>query len=394
MPWPIPELPSSEPPKSIDWRIWSLIFVAVFGLGSATVVLLWPQGRTTHSVVFWTLVIGVPLCLFAIMFGAKLNDWEQRQLEHEERIRENARLMSLWHDWANRGVFAVSATCLPGGVDSTEEWEKPDYLLPVNLGRVRPLEWLKSIAAEKRRATIIALIADRFSAQISTLRSLHVLLLLDEKSVEEKAEWEATVRSTLAAYPIGLSVVCLPASEGLSSLSNSIDQHEVPATLILAGQFWTAGTHPGYSEGVAGILLRATQPAARSHDKNEFSCCRLLRPILSEADEVGPDLNSITQFQVVSNAVSGVWLSTLDKEAAFNLRLGISNCSPTKGAAIRDMDGALGIPGPASPWLTLAIAIEMSLRSMKPQLAAILDGASKRSVLCMLLPEMAKDQSK
>ncbi|WP_438893883.1 hypothetical protein, partial [Bacillus cereus group sp. BC4] len=83
-------LPSSEPPKSIDWRIWSLIFVAVFGLGSATVVLLWPQGRTTHTVMFWMLVIGVPLCLFAVMFGAKLNDWEQRQLEHEERIRENA----------------------------------------------------------------------------------------------------------------------------------------------------------------------------------------------------------------------------------------------------------------------------------------------------------------
>lgn len=156
-----------------------------------------------------------------------------------------------------------------------QEWEKPDYLLPVNLGRVHPLEWLKSIAAEKRRETIIALIADRFSAQLSTFRSLHVSLLLDEKSVEEKAEWEATVRSTLAAYPIELSVDCRPASEGLSSLSNSIDQHEVPATLILAGQFWTAGTNPGYSEGVAGILLRSTKPAARSHDKNEFSGCRL-----------------------------------------------------------------------------------------------------------------------
>jgi hypothetical protein len=69
MPWPIPELTPSEPPKPIDWRVWSLVFLAAFGLGAAAVVFFWPQGRTTDTVMFWTLVAGVPICLLAILFG-------------------------------------------------------------------------------------------------------------------------------------------------------------------------------------------------------------------------------------------------------------------------------------------------------------------------------------
>ncbi|VWB42027.1 hypothetical protein BTE28158_01882 [Burkholderia territorii] len=393
MPWPIPELSPSELPKPIDWRIWSLVFVAVFGLSFAAVVFFWPQGRTTHTAMFWTLVAGAPLSLFAILFGVKLNDWEQRQLEHEERVRENERLMSLWHTWANRGIFVANATCLPGGVENTDGWERLDYSFPVNLGRGRALDCLEPIAAEKRHETVIALIADRFSKQLLAVRSLNVLVLLDEKSAEDMAQWDVAVRAVLSTHPIRLSVDCIPASGDLSSLSIYVDQNNMPPTLIIAGQFWTAGVNPGYSEGVAGILMCSMQSAVRTRDENALAGCRLLRPMLSATSEIGADLHQATKFQVGRNSIQCAWLGALDMEAVSALRLEMGRCLSTKEAAIRDMDEVLGIPGPVSPWLTLAIAVEMGLRSGKPQLAAICDSASKRSVLCTLLPEKAKDQS-
>ncbi|KVR14039.1 hypothetical protein WK13_12270 [Burkholderia ubonensis] len=167
----------------------------------------------------------------------------------------------------------------------------------------------------------------------------------------------------------------------------------MPPTLIIAGQFWTAGVNPGYSEGVAGILMCSMQPAAQTPDENELNGCRLLRPMLSLTSEIGADLHQATKFQLGHNSILCAWLGALDRGVASALRLEMGRCLPTKEAVIRDMDEVLGMPGPASSWLTLAIAVEMSLRSRKPQLAAIYDGASKRSVLCTLLPEMVKDQS-
>lgn len=342
---------------------------------------------------FGILVVGVPGCLFAILFGVKLNDWEQRQLEHEESVRENERLISLWHTWANRDVCVSAATCLLGGVGNTEEWEKPNHPLPVNLGRARALEWLESSEGDHRRETIIALIADRLSKQLSALRSLKVLLLLDETSVQDKVQWDEAVHNVLSIYPIRLSVECLPVPEDLSLLLSYVDENNIPPTLIIAGQFWTVDTNPGFSEGVAGILLGAIQSAARPRDENQLGGCRLLRPMLSVTSEIGADFNQFAYFQLLHNSINCAWLGALDRQAGSALRLEMGKCLPTKEAVIRDMDEILGMPGPASSWLTLAIAVEMSLRSRKPQLAAIYDGASKRSVLCTLLPEMVKDQS-
>ncbi|KGC70176.1 hypothetical protein DP57_6105 [Burkholderia pseudomallei] len=393
MAWPIPELPPSEPPKPIDWRIWSLIFLAVLGLGSAVVVILWPQGRATHTAMFGMLAVGVPLCFFAILFGVKLNDWEQRQLEHEERVRENQRLKLLWHSWANRCVHIANATCLLGGVESTDDWEKPGHALPINLDRTRALEWLETIEAEKRRETIVSLIADRFSKQLSTLRSMNVLLLLDETSAGDKVQWNEAVHNALSTYRIRLSVECRTASGDLSVLSSYVDQCNMPTTLIIAGQFWRVGVPPCYSEGVAAILLHATPPVARPHDDNRVEGCRFLRPMFSTAREIGADLQQVANLQFSSNSIKRAWLGALDRDAAPALRLEMGKCSPTKEATINDMDEVLGIPGPASSWLTLSIAVEMGLRSRKPQLAAIYDSTSKHAVLCTLLPELVKDQS-
>jgi hypothetical protein len=217
------------------------------------------------------------------------------------------------------------------------------------------------------------------------------VLLLDETSAKDKVQWDAAVHNTLATYPIRISVECRATSGDLSALSSYVDQCNIQATLIIAGQFARSGANRSYSEGVAGILLHATQPVARPQDDNQLDGCHVLRPMFSTASEIDTDLHQFASFQLSRNSIQCAWLGALDGETTSMLRLEMGKCLATKETAIRDMGEALGMPGPVSSWLTLALAIEMSLRSGKPQLAAIYDGTSKRSVLCTLQPSMAKD---
>ncbi len=157
MSWPIPDLPIPQMPQKVNWLTWLFIFFAVFGISISTIIFFWPRDLAARPLTFWIMVTGVPICLYSFLFGLRLHVWEQAQLNYEESIGENERLMSLWHRWANRDILIVEAICLPGGVESTNEWSDPSYILPVNLGRTRSLEWLEQIPHESRYGTMVAL---------------------------------------------------------------------------------------------------------------------------------------------------------------------------------------------------------------------------------------------
>lgn len=392
MPWPVPDLPSSEPPQRLDWRIWLLVFLTVSVLGAAAVVFFWPRGWSAQEPMFWATVAGVPLCAFALLFGIRLNDWEQRQLDHEERLIENTRITSLWREWANRDVMVVGAACFAGGVQDMSDWAQPDCVLPINLDRACALDWLEQLAPSERYEAAANVIVDRLSGHLARFRRLHVLVLLDEHSVNHAAQWESAVRKALAGAAIRLSITCSAEADALSYLPSRIDQADAPPSLIIAGQFHADGVDGDYSEGVAGILMCSRQAALRSSESKEVQVCRLLRPMVSEPGDIAADLSRFVDFQLERRTIRRAWLGALDHEVAAALPPDMSRHPPLATAAVNDMNDVLGKQGPVSAWLTLAIAADVALRSRQPQLAIVGGGAEGHAMSCTLLPETIEDR--
>lgn len=132
MPWPIPDVAAIARPQPIRIGRWMLVFVAVMGLGAGATLLLWPQGRPTNEVGFWLFLIGLPLTVFALVFGLRLTKWERGQLLAEESEQECRRLDLLWRNWARRDLSVVRAQAfLPIG-PAPGELAAAGAHLPVN----------------------------------------------------------------------------------------------------------------------------------------------------------------------------------------------------------------------------------------------------------------------
>lgn len=444
MGWPIPKQAKPQAPKRMDWKMWMLALLACLGVGSAAVVFFWPTGRTTHTQMFWALVAGLPMSVFAIMFGVKYNIWEQQQLEYEEQLHENARLMALWHEWANRDVVAVAAASWLGGIESTEQWEQRDYELPVNLGRGRKLKRREESPEtleqrqdgshdevqdkRKRRCEeVISLVIERFSVQLKNIESLQVVVVLDENGAktgangeaeagaggevktdadadtdtqaekETTSEWTEAVEKAFAGLVAKLAVEIHPATTMSAWLARWVDQDALPFTLVIAGQLHgdeetDAEDAAGYSEGIAALLLDASNPATRKRQAKFPAGCRLLRPMTCIVGRMAEDIRQMADIQVGNDTIDVIWCCALDKDTDSKLHVALGQDLTTKQAVVRNVDGALGLPGPLSAWMALALGVEMALRSARTQLVTARD-AGEPLVLCTLLPVNVKGEA-
>ncbi|WP_175965847.1 hypothetical protein [Burkholderia sp. BCC0322] len=364
--------------------MWLLTFIAIFGLGTAAILFLWPRGRTAHPEAFWILLFGLPSSLFAVLFGMRLNQWEQKKLEFEEVERENSRLMSMWRRWANSRAEVVHATTILGGVGSTGGWEVSDAALPVNLDRPRGISAPSLTEGDQRRKTLFELISDRMSGHLVQTRNLEVALILDEKSGKDRAKWEAVAREAFLQHGRRVTVETLPDSTGLEYLQARMDTDTASAKLIVACQLWQDAKEKPYSEGVAGILLQRKAKANHLRQTEASSTGRyVLRPMLSALDELKSDFNQLLDLQFVREKVEYVWLSGVEDEACSAVQVGAGNHPVTDSACVRNLDVVLGIPGPVNSWVALALTLDIGSRTGSPQLLAVGDGGT-RAAMCVV----------
>ncbi|MGZ2749425.1 hypothetical protein [Burkholderia stagnalis] len=372
--------------------MWLLAFLAIVGLGAAAILFQWPRERATHSETFWVLLFGLPSSLFAVLFGLRLNRWEQEKLEYEEVERENDRLMSMWRRWANGHVEVVHATTILGGVSNTDGWEFTETALPVNLGRSCEISVFSSMDEDQRRTTLFELILDRVSEHLVQTRNLEIALVLDEKSFNDRAKWEEDARTAFLESGRRVTVETLPVSTDFVCLQARMDTMSAPAKLFVACQLWHSAKEKPYSEGVAAILF---QWKARSNHFREADMSstgrRVLRPMLSVQDEISDDFRQLLDMQLTKEKVEYVWASGMGDKTLSVAQMETGNHPVTGSACVRNMDDVLGIPGSVSSWITLALALDIGSRTKKPQLVAVGDGGT-RALMCIVTSKI-KDVS-
>jgi len=389
MPWPIPVLVDPQPPKRMDWRLWVAIFIAVLGIGSAAVLYLWPQGRHTDPVMFWNVLFGLPVGAFLVIFGLAFDRWLDARLKFREGTLENARLNGLWQGWANRYVDVVHATTFLAETQGTDGWESGETVLPIHFGRACGFGWLDPKAGDERIQTLLDLVVDRMSDALAQIPTLEIVLLLDEGSMGESRQWEKIAREKLSRGKRQVEVRTLPASTSLSFLQTRMDQDMGPAQLLLAFQLWHGTGSRTYSEGGAAILLRPKVKAKpyRIPDAPGTGG-RMFRPMVSGEDELEADSRNLMNLQVDGKHVRNLWSSGLDEAALAN----IGNRLSVDYECFRNMDTCLGLPGSASSWITLALALDIGIRCGERQFVAVKEEGEK--TLQCLVDSLVKDVSK
>ncbi len=398
MPWPIPDVAAIARPQPIRIGRWMLVFVAVMGLGAGATLLLWPQGRPTNEVGFWLFLIGLPLTVFALVFGLRLTKWERGQLLAEESEQECRRLDLLWRNWARRDLSVVRAQAfLPIG-PAPGELAAAGAHLPVNALRSVGFPWAGEAKADSRYTTVLNLVADRFTDVLAELQSVEVRLVLDDVSLaqeaqeENEARWSTKTKQLLEASAPGVSVDVHVAgahpTDCVAWMEEGFDVDEMPARLVIAAQIWPDTGERVFSEGAAALLLKPRTASRRDRAAHRcIASAHLLRPMASSSGTIAADVCQLLDMQGKPGVLPRAWLSgcTPQDRAAF---LTVLCSSGEDKPAVLPLDDVMGFPGPVSGWIALAIALETAGQDSEGQLVAWHTPGSDRTHLCVAAPSI------
>ncbi len=257
-----------------------------------------------------------------------------------------------------------------------------DAVLPVNIGRAQKLDWLPAEKEGERMQTLLDLVTDRFAGEMVGLRALEVLLLLDEVSLVQREQWESAARKTFSCGGRRVSVSTLPASAGLANLESRLTQDTGPAQLLIAFQLRHGAIEAPYSEGGAAILLRPiVKPDPIREPEIVIGGADILRPMISSAAELQVDFKQMQEWQGAGNHTEHLWSAGLNEAAQADM----GGRLPMKCESYRDMDRCLGLAGPATSWITLALALDIGMRTGKRQFVAATETGT-RTVRCIVSP--------
>jgi hypothetical protein len=170
------------------------------------------------------------------------------------------------------------------------------------------------------------------------------------------------------------SVQLLEPETGLMALDAWLDVNGGPVlerfTLFIAVQLHDES--PENSAEAATALLLAWAPLAERRGLKPIAL--LHRPVQSEAIDFITSLPKALQWgRTMATQVNDVWQGGLTSEdkAAFLKKsggLGLQASKTKDFAGIHDIDRALGNPGTAAAWLSVALASEHAWRTIEPQL--------------------------
>jgi hypothetical protein len=384
MSWPIPTFPEIEYPKPISLRVW-IPTLCTLALGTAgTVLMIWPHGKPTNTLLFWATLVGAPLVACALTFGFKLDQWEDEQTDAEEAEKEQHRLKGLWRDWSRRRLCVVDAVAYPAATKEVGKFADPKTDLPSWKDRTAEFELGKNRPATFRCTRLLHHVAMHFAEALRTRREVTITLMLDEASLEHVESW--TRRAT---YIFGRTIPGVtfhidpqPASSGAQWITDLVDRVDPATRIVVAAQFWADGgkTHE-FSEGAAAFLIEPDAPQAGA----------ILRPMASTRDALQTGLTQIKDYQVLPERLMLAWFTRCEEGESTAIRSAVTQ-DPKDSAAERLLDKPLGLPGPASGWIALAIAME-AMRGAGPQLIAWRESESDSLYLCTVLPLPQKETS-
>lgn len=382
MSWPIPIFTKIEYPKPISWRVWIPTLVTLAAGAAGAVLLLWPHGKPTNTLLFWATLVGAPLVACALAFGARLDQWEDDQTDAEEVEREQQRLKGLWRDWGHRRLCVVDAAAFPAATEEIHEFANAKADLPTNSDRGVTFEWVKDGAMAFRRTRVLHLVARRFADTLRARREIIVTLMLDDASLGQADVWTRRVLRVFAlvAPETTFHVELQSAKGGVHWITDLVDRVDPATRIVIAAQLWPdeEETHE-FSEGAAAFLIEPDAPQAGS----------IFRPMVSTRDALQNDLTQIKEYQVSPERLALAWFTRCEESESTAIRSAVTQ-DPNDTAAERLLDKFLGLPGPANGWIALAIAMEAT-RGAGPQLVVWREADSDSLHLCTVSPLPRKE---
>ncbi|MFM0037694.1 hypothetical protein [Paraburkholderia strydomiana] len=385
MPWPIPKLITIQRPNPISLRKWLPAVVAVAAGCAVAVLKLWPSGKSTQTALFWGLLIGAPTAAVCLLFGWRLNRWEQEQLIAEESQHEKKRIETLWRNWCRRNLpIAEVAVFLPQKVDAAKLGDA-DAELPVNTNRSAGFDWTKDKPVEQRRKDLLGFIVTRLRDGLSGLHEIALTLILDEASFADQATWEAETKEAFeqALKGVDFNVEAVLATDCAKWIAGHIDVDGLPARLVVAIQSWRGEEEQVFSEAAAAILF-ASRPAgfAREGALSAPVVGHVLRPVTTGEETLKDDLSQIVAMQVAPDKLTHVWLTGCSE--AFGTATLTALNSPENKVIDRLVDSIIGLPGPLRGWIALSIALEMGKSLPGPQLVVWRDAGRNSTQMCVV----------
>lgn len=381
MSWPIPSFSPIEKPKPISLRVWLPTLAIIASSAVGAVLLLWPHGKPTHSLQFWGALIGAPLVACALVFGLKLDNWEDEQTDAEELEREHERLKGLWREWTRRKLCVVDVAVFPAATNEIASLVDAKVSLK-NKDRTIGFTWAQGRATALWRTRLLHLIAARFTDVLRTRQEFIVTLMLDDESLKQAEVWTNRVERILGRRAPGgtFKVEAQSATGGAQWITQLVDTVDSSTRLVIAAQFWADnGKEQKFSEGAAAFLI---EPCATKTGS-------IFRPMTSARDPLENGLTQIKEFQTSPDGLTHVWSAGCEYADSSALR-SVLKKDPKESVTEHLLDGALGNAGPASGWIALAIAMK-AMRGAGPQLVAWREPASESLYLCTVSPLPQKE---
>jgi hypothetical protein len=389
MAWPIPVLSTPQRPAPVGKGMWFFTFVATLALGASTLAMMWPHEKSTHTPSFWMLVIGAPICTFALIFGLRLRRWESQHLLAEEGELEQARLNGMWRAWATRYVPVVqAATFFPSGVE-VDQLLADGPALPCNIKRAAALGWPSTQLVRGRCATLLNLVAERFKDNLTASRLVEVTLVLADASRHQQEQWLGEARTALlaAAPAVAFDISVATSADCVAWIDENVDQAELPARLIVCAQLWPDDGEADFSEAAAALLFAPrTQRKGCRRPLSELPVLRVLRPMTSESATLAVDVRQMLDLQVMDKPISRAWTTACDLTTEADLLQALQLPAPLN----RQLDRVIGSPGPVSAWVAFAIAVEAGWQDMNYQLFAWGTPGNGKTHVCAIAPALSK----
>jgi hypothetical protein len=349
--------------------------------------MLWPRNQSTQTMTFWVLLIGAPACACGVLFGWRLNRWEQEQLSAEESEREIERVGSLWRDWCRHALpVDHAAGFLPQAVDAGSIGDH-DVALPVNANRAEGFDWAKNKTGAQRRSALLGRIAARFEGRLTGFREIALTLVLDDVSLADESTWKTEARRIFeeAVPGVDFNVDVAMAADCAEWIEQYIDVDELPARLIVAAQVWSGEGHHDFSEGAAAILFGSrTAGSGRSGTSAAPAAGYLLRPMTTGDETLKADLSQLVKMQVMPDRLTHIWFTGCGD--AFEVATSASLSSPETKVVDGLVDSLAGLPGPVSGWIALSLALEAGKSIPYPQLVVCRQKGRDQTRLCVVVP--------
>ncbi|MDE1180312.1 hypothetical protein [Paraburkholderia sp.] len=365
--------------------------LVLVGANAAVVLTTWPKEQSTHVMWFWIKLIGVPIGIFTLLIGMRIRRWTSQRVIAEESEREKGRIQALWKSWCCRSVSVSSAfALLPIDISAVELAESSlDH--PVSRQQSLTFQWAHHMSFDAKRGRIAQRLTERLASGVVGERYLQIALVIDATSSSDEAAWKSVMDRALktAAPELKFNIIGGRPRESATWVESIIDSDSpsgCDACAVIAVQLQPDDTRViaddqdellASSECAAVIIFGGKDPAkARAS---------LHRPLSFDGDSVARNLIQLRNTQLTANNPSHIWLTGCDDAFSFDV-LQVFNGDAHRGLIERDIDHLIGLPGPVSHWIALAIAIENAAQATTSQIVAWRETSTSQYHVCVVAP--------